>query len=66
MSSERMTICNMIVEMGATTGPVPVRRADPRLAGQPAARQDDCSELAADEGATYDEHEIIELASWSR
>jgi aconitate hydratase len=59
---QRMTICNMIVEMGATTGLFPSdERTRAWMADQ--QRPDDYIELAADPGASYDEHETIELAS---
>ena len=58
--SERMTICNMIVEMGATTGLFPSdARTRQWLEWQ--ERPHDWVELLADPGATYDEHELIEL-----
>jgi aconitate hydratase len=61
-ATERGTICNMIVETGATTA---VFTADERvrewLAGQ--GREDDFTALAADEGAQYDETEVIDLAA---
>src|SRR6185295_17352234 len=58
--SQRATICNMIVEMGATTGLFPSdERTHEWLTQQ--ERVDDWIELAADPGATYDEHELIEL-----
>jgi aconitate hydratase len=57
---ERMTICNMIVEMGATTGLFPSDENTRQwLVNQ--ERPDDWRELLADPGATYDEHELIEL-----
>lgn len=56
----RTTICNMIAELGATTGIFPSDgRTREWLAAQ--QREDDFVELAADEGATYDEHEHIAL-----
>jgi aconitate hydratase len=56
----RTTICNMIAELGATTGVFP---ADERTREWLEAQQrpDDFVELSADEGAEYDEHEHIEL-----
>ncbi len=57
---ERMTICNMIVEMGATTGLFP-SDANTRQWCEQQQRLDDWHELLADPGATYDEYELIEL-----
>jgi aconitate hydratase len=58
--SQRATICNMIVEMGATTGLFPSdERTREWLEHQ--QRPGDWMELKADEGATYDEYETIEL-----
>jgi predicted aconitate hydratase len=56
----RTTICNMIAELGATTGIFPSdERTREWLEAQ--QRQDDFVELSADEGADYDEREHIEL-----
>ncbi len=56
----RTTICNMIAELGATGGIFPSdERTREWLEAQ--QRPDDFVELAADEGASYDEHEHIEL-----
>lgn len=56
----RTTICNMIAELGATTGIFPSdERTKEWLEAQ--QRPDDFIELEADEGATYDEEEHIEL-----
>jgi aconitate hydratase len=56
----RTTICNMIAELGATTGVFPSdERTREWLEMQ--QRPDDFTELSADEGADYDEHEHIEL-----
>jgi aconitate hydratase len=61
-ATERGTICNMIVETGATTA---IFGSDERtrewLAGQ--GREDDFVPLAADDGAEYDETEVIDLAA---
>src|SRR5436853_4774989 len=58
--TQRATICNMIVEMGATTGLFPSDgRTKEWLELQ--QRPGDWIELIADEGATYDEHELVEL-----
>jgi len=56
----RTTICNMIAELGATTG---IFSSDERTREWLEAQQrpDDFVELAADEGASYDEHEHIAL-----
>jgi aconitate hydratase len=60
--TERATICNMIVETGATTAVFPsdepVREW---LAAQ--AREEDFVELTADPGAEYDALEVIDLAA---
>src|SRR5918912_223307 len=56
----RTTICNMIAELGATTGVFPSdERTREWLRMQ--QREEDFVELRADEGADYDEHEHIEL-----
>jgi predicted aconitate hydratase len=61
-ATDRGTICNMVMETGATTGIFPADEQTRRwLAVQ--GRDDDFTELAADRGATYDELEVIELAS---
>jgi len=58
--SQRMTICNMIVEMGATTGLFPSdEHTRDWLERQ--ERLQDWRPLQADPGASYDEHELIEL-----
>ena len=58
--TQRATICNMIVETGATTGLFPSdQRTREWLEYQ--QRPGDWIELKADEGATYDEYEVIEL-----
>jgi aconitate hydratase len=58
--AQRATICNMIVEMGATTGLFP---SDERTLEwlQQQGRADQWFEFKADDGATYDEMEIIDL-----
>jgi aconitate hydratase len=56
----RTTICNMIAELGATSGVFPSdERTREWLGAQ--QRPDDFVELSADEGADYDEREHIEL-----
>src|SRR5919107_1119928 len=56
----RTTICNMIAELGATTGVFPSdQRTREWLEAQ--QRPEDFVELSADEGADYDEREHIEL-----
>jgi aconitate hydratase len=56
----RTTICNMIAELGATTGIFPSdERTREWLEAQ--QRPDDFVELSADEGADYDEREHIAL-----
>src|SRR5918992_1385764 len=56
----RTTICNMIAELGATTGVFP---SDQRTREwmEMQQRPEDFVELSADEGADYDEREHIEL-----
>ena len=57
---QRATICNMVVETGATTGLFPSdERTREWLEFQ--QRPGDWVELLPDPGATYDEHELIEL-----
>ena len=59
---ERGTICNMIAELGATTGIFPSdRRTEEWLTEQ--RRPGDFVALGADPGATYDEREAIDLAT---
>src|SRR5438477_880200 len=59
-ASDRGTICNMVMETGATTGVFPSdERTREWLAAQ--GREEDFVELAADPGAAYDETETIEL-----
>jgi aconitate hydratase len=56
----RLTICNMIAELGATTGVFPSdERTREWLEAQ--QRPDDFVELGADDGADYDEREEIDL-----
>ncbi|MBI2218464.1 MAG: aconitate hydratase [Candidatus Rokubacteria bacterium] len=58
--TERATICNMIVETGATTGLFPSdERTREWLRYQ--RREDHWVERAAEPGARYDEDEVIEL-----
>jgi aconitate hydratase len=58
--TQRATICNMIVEMGATTGLFP---SDERTREwlQLQDRPGDWVELRADDGASYDEYEPMDL-----
>jgi aconitate hydratase len=59
-ATDRGTICNMVMETGATTGIFPSdERTREWLAGQ--AREDEYVELAADPGAVYEETEAIDL-----
>jgi aconitate hydratase len=61
-TTERATICNMVVETGATAGVFPADEETRRwLAAQD--RADEFVALAADPGATYDEVETIDLAA---
>ncbi|MBA4117031.1 MAG: aconitate hydratase, partial [Rubrobacter sp.] len=56
----RTTICNMIAELGATAGIFPSdERTREWLEAQ--QRPNDFTELVADEGAEYDDHEHIDL-----
>ena len=58
---QRGTICNMIAELGATTGIFPSdARTSEWLTLQ--RRAGDFVELGADQGATYEEREVIDLA----
>lgn len=59
---ERATICNMVVETGATTGLFPSdhRTLEWLLAQK---READFVEVTADSGATYDEVEEIDMSS---
>jgi aconitate hydratase len=59
--TDRGTICNMITELGATAAVFPSdERSWEWLEAQ--RREDDYVPLAADEGAEYDETEVIDLA----
>jgi predicted aconitate hydratase len=59
-ATDRGTICNMVMETGATTGLFPSdERTREWLAAQ--QREEQFVELAADEGAEYDEVETIDL-----
>jgi aconitate hydratase len=59
-ASDRGTICNMVMETGATTGIFPSdERTRQWLAAQ--QREEQFVELAADAGAAYDEVETIDL-----
>src|SRR4051794_34715661 len=60
---ERGTICNMITELGATAAVFP---ADERVREWLAAQgcKQDYTPLAADEGAAYDETEVVDLAEF--
>jgi aconitate hydratase len=61
-ATERGTICNMIVETGGTTAVFPSdERVREWLAGQ--GREADFTALAADDGAEYEETEVIDLAA---
>jgi aconitate hydratase len=57
---QRMTICNMIVEMGATTGLFPSDEHTRAWLAQQ-QREQDWHELHAEAGAGYDEREAIDL-----
>ena len=59
-ATDRGTICNMVMETGATTGIFPSdEQTRAWLSAQ--GREDEFVELAADRGAVYDEVETIEL-----
>jgi len=61
-ATDRGTICNMVMETGATTGIFPSDEQTRRwLAAQ--GREGEFGELAADPGARYDELEVIDLGS---
>src|SRR5215203_2816172 len=58
--TDRGTICNMITELGATAAVFPSdERTREWLAAQ--RREEDYAPLAADDGAAFDESEVIEL-----
>lgn len=61
-ATDRGTICNMVMETGATTGIFP---SDDRVREwlEQQGREDEFAELAADPGAEYDERELIELGA---
>jgi aconitate hydratase len=56
----RATICNMIAELGATSGIFP-SDAQTRAWLESQQREEQWVEFAADPGAAYDEEEVIEL-----
>ena len=61
-ATDRATICNMVMETGATTGIFPSDEQTRRwLAAQ--EREGEWVALAADDGAVYDEVEKIDLAT---
>jgi aconitate hydratase len=60
--TERATICNMILELGATAGIFPAD-ARTREFMEEQQRSDDFRELLPDPGATYQEEMVIDLAS---
>jgi predicted aconitate hydratase len=61
-ATDRGTICNMVMETGATTGIFPSdERTRAWLAAQ--GREDAFVELSADAGAQYDELEVIDLGT---
>jgi aconitate hydratase len=61
-ATDRGTICNMVMETGATTGIFPSdARVEEWLELQ--GRAEEFVALAADAGASYDELEVIDLAS---
>src|SRR6266705_1583783 len=61
-ATERATICNMILELGATAGMFP---ADEQCRGflEDEDRSQDFRELLPDPGCTYDEEMVIDLAA---
>jgi aconitate hydratase len=60
IATDRGTICNMVMETGATTGIFP-SDDETRVWLWTQGREDEWIELAADSGAVYDETEVIEL-----
>jgi predicted aconitate hydratase len=60
-ATERATICNMILELGATAGIFPGDEECRRFL-EYQERPQDFEELLADPGATYDEEMVIDLA----
>jgi predicted aconitate hydratase len=61
-ATERGTICNMILELGATAGIFPGDDECRRFLAEDQQRPDDFRELLPDPGATYDEEMVIDLA----
>jgi aconitate hydratase len=59
-ATDRGTICNMVMETGATTGIFP-SDDETRVWLWTQGREDEWIELAADSGAVYDETEVIDL-----
>ena len=59
-ATDRGTICNMVMETGATTGILPSDE-ETRVWLWTQGREDEWVELAAEEGAAYDETEVIDL-----
>ena len=58
---QRATITNMGAELGATTSDLPLRRKHARIP-EGAGREQDYTELKADDDAEYDEHIVINLS----
>jgi aconitate hydratase len=61
-ATERATICNMILELGATAGIFPGDEECKRFL-QDQERGQDFRELLPDDGCTYDEEMVIDLAT---
>jgi predicted aconitate hydratase len=61
-ATARATICNMILELGATAGIFPGDQECTQFLEEE-ERADDFRELLPDAGATYDEEMVIDLAS---
>ena len=60
-ATDRGTICNMVMETGATTGIFPSDERTRGVARRPGPGGASSLELAADPGAVYDETETIDL-----
>jgi aconitate hydratase len=62
-ATERATICNMILELGATAGIFPGDEECRRFLAEDQQRPQDFRELLPDPGARYDEEMVIDLAA---
>ncbi|CAN5327967.1 aconitate hydratase [soil metagenome] len=62
-ATERATVCNMILELGATAGLFPGDKECRRFLAEDQERPEDFRELLPDPGCTWDEEMVIDLAT---